>query len=270
MCFSISREPLQWMCFWICKIWKWVVMWNSLLICNRILFMCELYHWFRVLFQNGRFPLDSDSYCFICRQVRLSLTSLLTHKIRSNVDKISEMKKSQTDDSPELKKKIQNQTLQSNLLKVGVNFIQTSTVILTFQLEWPEFVINFFFWALTIYFNRLTTLLALQIEFSPPIKMDSRLIVLSLWVPHPFFILVSTFIVKGNNQDLYFIQYIANLIEPFGLWLIIILFYMLYLKVTAQSVFSNPKLKQTLFVLFLIIGFLLQPNIIQTSFSLFA
>jgi len=62
---------------------------------------------------------------------------------------------------------------------------------------------------------------------------------------------------------------IITLIQPFAIWVLLILGYTLYLRVKKESLRGNVKLKRNVVVLFIITAFLFQPSVIQTTLEVF-
>lgn len=56
------------------------------------------------------------------------------------MNKISKAKKAQKD--KDLQDQIENERFQSNLMKVALNNIQLSSIVINLKFEWPSFVNN--------------------------------------------------------------------------------------------------------------------------------
>lgn len=66
----------------------------------------------------------------------------LLYGVKCNVAKMSNVKKAHLEDNKELKDKLKNEDFQSNLMKIAVNFLQVSGIVIQYKFEWPKFVIN--------------------------------------------------------------------------------------------------------------------------------
>jgi len=161
--------------------------------------------------------------------------------VKCNISKISDLKKAHRNEDKELREHLENEDFQSNLMKIAINFFQVSSIIAQFEFKWPEFIEGF---------------VDVTNKFIPSDKDG-------------FSIDCVITKITGSNDNIYFIKLVINLIQPFGLWLLLFLVYLLYLGVSKEGIRGNPNLRKNALVFFIITAFLLQPTIIQNTLESF-
>jgi len=126
-------------------------------------------------------------------------------------------------------------------MKITVNFLQVSTIVIQYNFDWPKFITN-----------------VVNVT-NKAIPSDKN----------GFSIDCIIALISGDNRYILFIKLVVTLLEPYVMWALLILTYILYLKIKSEKLIGNSKLKKNILVLFIITAFLLQPNIIQTTLEMF-
>lgn len=57
-----------------------------------------------------------------------------------NIYLISRLKEAHTENNRELQKKLNNQMLRSNLIKIVINFLQVCSLAIQLNVDWPDLV----------------------------------------------------------------------------------------------------------------------------------
>jgi len=171
----------------------------------------------------------------------------VVYSVKCNLDKLFNVSKSTPSKetviskSGKARRKITDGDFQSNLMKIAVNFLQVSTVVLQYKFEWPDFIRR----AINIT-NKII-----------PSGSDG------------FSVDCIVTMAYGENKYTYFANLIVTLIQPFGVWLIMSGIYLLYLRFKGEKIRGNPRIKKSVVVIFIITGFMLQPTLIQSTLELF-
>jgi len=173
-----------------------------------------------------------------------------------------------TEEAKQRKEALRTDSFQSNLMKITINFLQISGIVIQYNFDWPPFVKKLFPLLFNFTFRSLKLLMQ-QTKLFLAIKKDFRSIVSLQWVKNSFIIILLQFVVTGNNQYINFIKLVITLIQPFVMLAGLFLVYLLYLKLTKEKIKGNPKVQKNVLVLFIITAFLLQPNIIQATLEMF-
>jgi len=77
------------------------------------------------------------------------------------------------------------------------------------------------------------------------------------------------FLVIDENTNLHFIKLVITVLNPFLSWAGLIVCYMLIRKIRGKGMKGNITFKRNLIVLFIIVSFMLQPDIIIRCLEMF-
>jgi len=64
------------------------------------------------------------------------------------------------------------------------------------------------------------------------------------------------------------VRFVLTLLQPIAIWVLLILFYICYSKAKKEEV-SNKALSRNIVMLFVIIAFIVQPDLIETCLEMF-
>lgn len=140
-------------------------------------------------------------------------------------------------DDKNMKKKLKSEDYQSTIMKIMVNYLQITSVIIKYPVNWPS--------TITDSVDGLNNIIPdIQSSFSSDC-----------------FIILTT----GNPAYVEFLAFIVNIVQPFICWLTIVFVYYLTVKIgdaikKRKTKFENVKSNMTL--LFVIVGFITQPGVL--------
>jgi len=77
------------------------------------------------------------------------------------------------------------------------------------------------------------------------------------------------FLVLKENQELHIVKLVISVLNPFISWALLVLVYICIRKWRKKSIRGNISFKRNITVLFLIITFMLQPDIIMRCLEMF-
>ena len=161
--------------------------------------------------------------------------------IALGIDKLKRYERLANSDSKRLKEQIQFSEFRTNLIKISVIFVQIMTIVKSYQFKWPELVSDLF----DISSKILPTM-------KDGLAIDCFMLAL----------------VK-EKSDLYFIRFVVILLEPFSIWICFTVCYCLHTIAKKKSIKENANFKQNIWILFLIIGYMEQPQIVQACLEIF-
>jgi len=169
------------------------------------------------------------------------------------------------------KKEMSEKEIQSNTLRIAINYIQTFSLLLQLKFEWPNPVplitlrqtpLTFTNrWKISLESQPISLLLA-RLAFP---SIASSLSVINYSLSH----LLTFSIVRETNEDLYWINVVITLIKPFCMWLLLCFLEFLWKLCRHNLQEAFKRVKNHSIILLLIPSFMYQTSIIQATFELF-
>mmetsp|Transcript_19745 Transcript_19745/g.16913 ORF Transcript_19745/g.16913 Transcript_19745/m.16913 type:complete len:264 (-) Transcript_19745:665-1456(-) len=153
---------------------------------------------------------------------------------------MNDMEKLAKEYSKDLEEDIEYDDFKANIFKILVNYVQVAGILTSYEFEWPESIEDVF---------------DVTNKFVPS-EEDA------------FSIDCIVALGRDDNEGIFFFKFAFELALPFLYWLLFTIVYLIYLVIRRRSNIKKTLSRNTT-VLFIIIGFLVQPNLIESCLQLF-